>query len=101
MKVCVIQPHYSFDERDVDGKIGTDTVSYRVMRTDAAINGGNSGGALFNMYGEVVGITNAKYSSSNRSSAASVDNIGFAIAFVTVFQLRCHFVDRSNRIIDG
>lgn len=48
-----------------------------LIQTDCAINSGNSGGALFNLYGEVVGITNAKYSSS--SSGVSVDNIGFAI----------------------
>ncbi len=50
----------------------------KLIQTDAAINSGNSGGALFNMYGEVIGITNAKYSSSS-SSEASIDNIGFAI----------------------
>ncbi|MBR4016199.1 MAG: trypsin-like peptidase domain-containing protein [Oscillospiraceae bacterium] len=50
----------------------------RLMQTDCAINSGNSGGALFNLYGEVIGITNAKYS-SNSSNEASIDNIGFAI----------------------
>ncbi len=50
----------------------------RLMQTDCAINSGNSGGALFNLYGEVIGITNAKYS-SNASTEASIDNIGFAI----------------------
>ena len=49
-----------------------------LIQTDCAINSGNSGGALFNLYGEVIGITNAKYSSSS-SSEASIDNIGFAI----------------------
>ncbi len=49
-----------------------------LLQTDCAINSGNSGGALFNLYGEVIGITNAKYSSSS-SSEASIDNIGFAI----------------------
>ncbi len=53
-----------------------------LIQTDAAINSGNSGGALFNMHGEVVGVTNAKYSSS--SSGASIDNIGFAIPINTV-----------------
>ncbi len=60
-----------------NGTAGSITMS--LMQTDCAINSGNSGGALFNMYGEVVGITNAKYSSKNSSSEASVDNIGFAI----------------------
>ena len=54
------------------------TVTMNLIQTDCAINSGNSGGALFNMYGEVIGVTNAKYSSSS-SSEASIDNIGFAI----------------------
>ena len=54
-----------------------------LLQTDCAINSGNSGGALFNLYGEVVGITNAKYS-SNAMSEASIDNIGFAIPINSV-----------------
>ena len=58
-------------------------VTMNLLQTDCAINSGNSGGALFNLYGEVIGVTNAKYSSSS-SSEASIDNIGFAIPINSV-----------------
>ena len=60
-------------------------VTMDLIQTDCAINSGNSGGALFNLYGEVVGITNAKYSSSG--SEASIDNIGFAIPLNNVMDI--------------
>ena len=60
-------------------------VTMELIQTDCAINSGNSGGALFNLYGEVIGITNAKYSSSG--SGASIDNIGFAIPINSVMNI--------------
>ena len=44
------------------------------MQTDAAINSGNSGGALINQYGEVIGINSVKLSTTG------VEGMGFAIA---------------------
>lgn len=58
-------------------------VMMNLLQTDCAINSGNSGGALFNLYGEVIGVTNAKYSGSSQGSA-SIDNIGFAIPLNSV-----------------
>lgn len=65
-----------------------------LMQTDCAINSGNSGGALFNLYGEVIGITNAKYSSSS-SSEASIDNIGFAIPINNVMSIVQSIIEKG------
>ena len=62
------------------------SVTMNLLQTDCAINSGNSGGALFNLYGEVIGVTNAKYSSSS-SNEASVDNIGFAIPINSIMNI--------------
>lgn len=48
--------------------------TYNLLQTDAAINSGNSGGALINQYGEVIGINSVKLSESG------VEGMGFAIA---------------------
>ena len=70
-------------------------VTMNLIQTDAAINSGNSGGALFNMYGEVIGITNAKYS-SNSSGEASIDNIGFAIPIDSVRDIVVSIIENGT-----
>jgi serine protease Do len=59
-------------------ELGEKVFEYRVLRTDAAINGGNSGGALFNAEGELIGIVNAK------SASEVIDNMGYALPITQV-----------------
>ena len=61
-----------------DRVVATDGTQINMLQTDAAINPGNSGGPLFNMKGEVIGITSAKYSGTT-NSGATIEGIGFAI----------------------
>ncbi len=57
----------------INRTINVDNRTMNVIQTDAAINEGNSGGALVNAYGQVIGINAVKISSS------SVEGMGFAI----------------------
>lgn len=66
--------------------VTTDNTIINMLQTDAAINSGNSGGPLFNMNGEVVGITTAKYSGSS-GSGATIEGIGFAIPIDDVMSM--------------
>lgn len=52
---------------------GTTVISLRLFRIDTAVNSGNSGGGLYNDVGELIGVVNAKLSSS------TIDSIGYAI----------------------
>ena len=59
-----------------DRAINVDGTPFNMIQVDCSINPGNSGGPLVNLYGEVVGIVSAKYSSY---SDTSVEGLGFAI----------------------
>lgn len=74
-------------------EVSIDDYTYEMIQIDAAINGGNSGGALLNSKGEVVGINSAKYSSSGSLSSASIEGMGFAIPISDVEDL---IVDLMN-----
>ena len=57
------------------------TLEFRVMRTDAAINSGNSGGGLYDVWGRLIGITNAK------NVSEQTDNICYALPIDQVMGL--------------
>ena len=60
----------------VNRAINVEGTPFNMIQVDASINPGNSGGPLVNLYGEVVGIVSAKYSSY---SDTTVEGLGFAI----------------------
>jgi putative serine protease PepD len=79
---------FSFGGNQYNGSTGSSTTTYKAIQTDASLNPGNSGGALINMSGQIIGINSAMYSdassgSGSSSSAGSV-GLGFAIPINTV-----------------
>ena len=69
----------------VDREINVEGTPFDMIQITAAVNSGNSGGPLFNIYGEVVGIVSAKYSTS--SNGTSVEGLGFAIPINDVLSM--------------
>ena len=69
-----------------DGSIGV------FVQTDAAINEGNSGGALLNIKGEVIGINSSKI------GGTKVDNVGFAIPISSASPIIAELMERKTRI---
>ncbi|MBQ3639091.1 MAG: trypsin-like peptidase domain-containing protein [Clostridia bacterium] len=67
---------------------GTTTVM-TLIQTDAAINAGNSGGAMFNLKGELIGVVNAKYSSTG------VEGLGFAIPIDEAYEVAKELIDHG------
>ncbi|WP_328731761.1 trypsin-like peptidase domain-containing protein [Streptomyces caniferus] len=76
---------FEFGGNQYNGDTGSSKTSYKAIQTDASLNPGNSGGALINMQGQIIGINSAMYSpSSASSSSAGSIGLGFAIPINTV-----------------
>ncbi|UQX02209.1 trypsin-like peptidase domain-containing protein [Streptomyces sp. RerS4] len=75
---------FSYGGRQFNGDTGSNTTSYKAIQTDASLNPGNSGGALVNMKGEIVGMPSAIYSPSGDSASAGSVGLGFAIPVNTI-----------------
>ena len=74
----------------IDRGISYNGHSMTLLQTNTALNEGNSGGALFNMYGQVIGITNMKMMSS--AFSGTIEGIGFAIPSTTVKTVTDSFI---------
>ena len=63
--------------------------SMRLLQTTAAVNHGNSGGGLFDLNGQLIGLVNAKISET------SVEGIGFAIPYDTIKTVAGELIDKG------
>ncbi|WP_437045635.1 S1C family serine protease [Streptomyces sp. enrichment culture] len=75
---------FEFGGRQFNGDTGSSTTTYKAIQTDASLNPGNSGGALIDMNGRIVGINSAMYSAADSSAEAGSVGLGFAIPVNTV-----------------
>ncbi|MBO5898289.1 MAG: trypsin-like peptidase domain-containing protein [Clostridia bacterium] len=67
--------------------ITVDGQQMTLLQTNAAVNPGNSGGGLFNMAGQLIGVVNAKYSEND------VEGLGFAIPIDTAYDVICQLIE--------
>ncbi|MEV6180790.1 trypsin-like peptidase domain-containing protein [Streptomyces sp. NPDC052016] len=76
---------FEFGGRQFNGDTGSSTTTYKAIQTDASLNPGNSGGALIDASGNIIGINSAMYSAADATSSdAGSVGLGFAIPINTV-----------------
>ena len=78
----------------LEKEIYINNVYMTVIQTNAAINSGNSGGGLFDIEGNLVGIVNAK-KSNNAMSSTTIEGMGYAIPANTVVRIINELMDNG------
>lgn len=74
-----------------DREVTIEGMTAKLIQTDAAINFGNSGGALLNMKGELIGINSSKFAST------AVEGMGYAIPIDTAEPILQNLMNRETR----
>ena len=82
------------EDLEMKGVDGINDCLFRVMRIDAAINGGNSGGGLFNADGELIGIVNSK--STNTEDGDVIEGMAYALPYDNVVKVADNIIDNFN-----
>jgi len=75
----------------LDRTLDVEGTTLTLMQTDAAINGGNSGGGLFNSKGELIGIVESK------ASAVGVEGLAFALPINTVSPIINDLIENGGK----
>ena len=76
----------------LDRTLDVEGTTLTLMQTDAAINGGNSGGGLFNNKGELIGIVESK------ASAVGVEGLAFALPINTVSPIINDLIENGGNV---
>ncbi|MBR6806830.1 MAG: trypsin-like peptidase domain-containing protein [Clostridia bacterium] len=71
-----------------------ENVTMKLLQTNAAVNPGNSGGGLFNMKGELIGVVNAK------SSGEGIEGLGFAIPSNDALRIAKEIVENGGPVVE-
>jgi len=73
----------------LDRQLTIDNLTMTLLQTDASINQGNSGGGIFNQYGEIIGLVVAK------SHGLGIEGLGFAIPINTAYQVSMNLIEHG------
>ncbi len=75
---------FEFGGEQYNGDTGSSKTTYKAIQTDASLNPGNSGGALINMNGQIIGINSAMYPTGSSGGESGSAGLGFSIPINTV-----------------
>ena len=88
----------AYEEIYINNITGGSSIQMRGIRVSCNINGGNSGGALYNSKGKVIGVINSKreYADSSKSNSEDIDGVSFAIPLSVALNVADAAIDQGT-----